>query len=342
MPADLEALTDSIFSQVNDLHAQLFTKPWEKHSRIVFVKVLKSSVAGLKELKDKVTQLDKAVVFHSTEVMPKIDVDTFLRLFDSSLRILEKNLFMETTKKTPGLQLNPLMDEIEVPELYSSLEQRVMELLLKTRYFVEHYHVKLKSENVTPINKKRHADNLSILLDDKAKELDKLRSRYQELQSQVATSRIAELKDVDLEHDLHKIRENIAGTQTILTEKLSHHNRALEDSFNAFNRFKKDLNDINQFYSEFLGKTNDLVLLLKKERDYARRIVLQSEFELTQLKNTYSRKLLDLEKDKSSYRQDLTQDFNSKLRKVERELKETKDNLEHFKRLNSAQKIVRQ
>ena len=78
-------------------------------------------------------------------------------------------------------------------------------------------------------------------------------------------------------------------------------------------------------------KTSELIAMLKKERDYAKKIVLDIEHETLQLRSTYSKELLNLEEEKARAKNDAYDKFREKSVRQDAELNEKKELIGHMR-----------
>ena len=93
------------------------------------------------------------------------------------------------------------------------------------------------------------------------------------------------------------------------------------------------LEELQRYFDEFCEKSAELTLLLKKERDFAKKLVLDMEAEVLELRNTYSKELLNLEEAKLKARKDAERELMQRIRKLEDELLAKEELLKHFRDL---------
>jgi hypothetical protein len=204
-------------------------------------------------------------------------------------------------------------------EQYSSLEQRVQTQLLKTRYLVERLQLLAKKSDLTPIQEKSTARNLLDLLKAKENEIESLKEKYGNARKQALTG-ITELADsATIEDEMNALARKMEVQQNDLEKAYFGNEKGLETMQAANILLRKEVREMQQVFVNYLAKTLELVTLLKKERDYAQKIFMETEHETMQLRSSYSKELLGLQEQKVSLKKEAEEKFVARMRKTENE-----------------------
>ncbi|MDO8538703.1 MAG: hypothetical protein Q7S21_07540 [archaeon] len=326
----VELLVRELSDKLNEFHEFAQGNEWKNLSRAGFVAVLNESIDRTEDLHKLLMQIDVKMQKFPSINKPKLD-DT-LKHYRQTLSVLQNNLFMEQEKKENKDFL--LNNQIELPELYSSLQNKVLELLVKTRFAAEKLHFHSKTEQLTPLHERETMQKLIQLLKTKEDEIEQLKTKFDSIKHQEILARMGEKTSHDLEQDLQETARKLEVHSQGLKKELLIHRKQLDfvNDSHAVLHQKSQL--VDELTSSFLNKSMDLITALKKERDYEKQLVLEIENETLKIRSMYSKELLNLETHKVSAKTDAMEAVQEKLRKFEEEIKE-KDKL-----LNQFDKII--
>ncbi len=326
-------LCDRLGSAVDALQERMHAKRWSEFSRKSFLYNLRNTTAGLGDIAALLDEMHNEFRLESAEGAP--DVESHLSEVRALLALLERNRTMEEDKQDALRGVDDFYEEqFRTPELYSSLEQKVLSTILKTRYLAER--VQVYSRRNAGIGATAHAAQRNILrvLEEKETELQDLRSKYEQARVDAlfgkhgaeAAGGVAEL-----EHELSHIARKMEAENAVLNESLSLYRSQVEQLQANYAMMEDRVRGIEELSIRHMGKALELVTLLKKERDYAKKLLLEVQNETADFRSEYSRSLLALEDEKQEARQQAMEQFGKKLQKLERELAERNKMLEHFR-----------
>lgn len=315
---------------INSLQAEISRQPWGRVSKIVFTNTLEKSVSGLDELKDvfskKVEELEK------DPKKDKPDLRPFVQELEETLDILGKNLSFEKDKTGRAKTVNEL-EENETPELYADLEQKVLGILLKARYSLERLSIFLRRQGVTPLTENSTANQVMQILGRKEDELQDLRGKYEDIRKRSYMGYLEEETVADLEHELGDLGRRMALTGDELSRSIAFHKSQIEYIENSYNELKQKLESLEEIFTAYTEKSEDLIKNLKKERDYSKRIVLDVEHETLQLRNTYTSELLGMQQGKIAAKKEAEIKFLGEIKNLRKQLAEQTDLERHFRKL---------
>ena len=315
---------------INSLQAEISRQPWGRVSKIVFTNTLEKSVSGLDELKDvfskKVEELEK------DPKKDKPDLRPFVQELEETLDILGKNLSFEKDKTGRAKTVNEL-EENETPELYADLEQKVLGILLKARYSLERLSIFLRRQGVTPLTENSTANQVMQILGRKEDELQDLRGKYEDIRKRSYMGYLEEETVADLEHELGDLGRRMALTGDELSRSIAFHKSQIEYIENSYNELKQKLESLEEIFTAYTEKSEDLIKNLKKERDYSKRIVLDVEHETLQLRNTYTSELLGMQQGKIAAKKEAEIKFLGEIKKLRKLFAEQTDLERHFRKL---------
>jgi hypothetical protein len=327
---DAERLVSEIAERINGLQGGISRQPWRNASRGAFARALEDGVSELKELeglfKDAARQIEKDPKEGSPDLKP------FLKELGKVLDVLEKNLGFEKGKKSRAGTVSDL-DREEIPDLYADLEQQILGILLKARYSLERATIFFRKQGLTPLTGKGTARQVMQVLDRKEDELQALREKYEDIRKKSYLGYVEEESVADTEHDLGELSRRMALSADELSKSISFHRSQIEYIENSYAELKQKLDTLEEIFFAYSEKSSELIKNLKKERDYAKRIVLDVEHETLQLRNTYSRELLSLQESKLAFKAEAEKNFLKKVKELQKKLGEQEDLTKHFRKI---------
>lgn len=325
----VELLIEELSSKLNELQEFSQNNEWKNLSRQGFVSVLNESIDKVQDLHRVLMQIDAKLEKTPSVNKPKLD-DT-LKHYRKTLSVLQNNLFMEQDKKENKDFL--LNNQIELPEMYSGLQHKILELMVKTRFAAEKLHFHSKTEQATPLHEREMTQKLIQLLKAKETEIEELRAKFDSIKHQEILARMGEKSSHDLEQQLNETARKLETHSQGLKKELLTHRKQLDfvNDSHAVLHQKSQL--VDELTSSFLRQSMELITSLKKEKDYEKQLVLEIENETLKLRSMYSKELLNLETHKLSAKNDAMDSVSDKLRKFEQELKEKDKLLDQFDKI---------
>ncbi len=248
-------------------------------------------------------------------------------------KYLEKQSELEEkkSKKLTEHYLKEVLTENQ-KELYSSIENKVLNELLKLRYLSERINLHLKRRN-TPLKFESTGKQILLLLEQKEKELQELQEKYNELKLNKKTFMIQEKNTGDIEKELNELIITTEKKTSELKEKTIENLKKINEIKTSLEIIEKQTNTLDELNSRMHLKAMELITELKKERDYSRKITIETEHETMKLRNTYSNQLLELEKEKFNAKKEAEKEFEKENKKLLKELKEKKELIKRLEKI---------
>ncbi len=328
--ADSEKIVGQISEKINDLQRSISQQPWRTASRIVFTNALEKSISEMQTLQglflETVEELEKDPKEGKPELRP------FMEELGKLVTILEKNLRFERKKKTRGKTVN-LLEQDETPELYADLEQRILGTLLKARYSLERMTIFMRRQGLTPLTGKGTAKQVMQILERKEDELQDLREKYEDVRKKSYLGYFEEETVADLEQDLGVLGRKMTLSADELSKSISFHRSQIEYIQNSYAELKQKLDTLEETFFAYSEKSEELIKDLKKERDYAKKVVLDVEHETLKLRNTYTSELLSMQESKLGAKQAADKKYLGEMKKLQKEVSSQRDLVKHFRKI---------
>lgn len=319
-----------ISERINELQKSISQHSWRNASRNVFVNALEKSVTELAELQELFSETEEHLNKDPKEGRP--DLKPFLKEIEKLLDVLEKNLRFEKQRKNKPETVNELEKE-EIPDLYADLEQRVLGTLLKARYSLERLTIFLRKQGLTPITERTGTRQVMSILEKKENEIQELREKYEDVRKKSYLGYLEEETVADLEHEMQELSRKMTLSADELGKSISFHKSQIEYIENSYAELKQKLDSLEETFFAYSEKSEELIKDLKKERDYAKKVVLDVEHETLQLRNTYTNELLTMQESRLAARKEAEKNFHTELKKLEKQLAEQTDLTKHFKKI---------
>ncbi|MEK6942092.1 MAG: hypothetical protein AABW85_04520 [archaeon] len=320
--AELIVLSAKAMEAVDALQERLSAKQWGELSRTSFVYNTTQTINALEDLavlfEEMNTQLQKEGSGGTTELKQH------LTDIKSLITVLSRNKEMEETRlgkaKEKGIEL--IAENAVAPDQYSSLEQKVFSTALKTRYIIERINIQTKKQENSPFMGTKSTKNVLDILSEKENELQLLREKIDELRNTESIARLATDTPADFEREVNEYTRKLHTESRILAEAFGLNKKKLSELEYSYRQLEAKIGTFDQIQSNHLEKTIDLVTSLKKERDYAKKLVMDIEGETMALRNSYTQKLLGLEQQISRAKSEAFENYRKTISKQENELKD--------------------
>ncbi len=315
--AFLENTVKETIKLIEELHDLCSRVKWSELNREGFLFELERSTKKLNVIYSKLSEIDKSIKMLLEKNSP--DLSGFLVELSREITVLESNISMEKSKKFHSEMVNEI-EKKEVPELYSSLQQKILGLSLKTRYNIEKVNNFLAAKNMPFVKKGNTAKNLIELLQRKEDELGILRQRNVDLKRKSFFGTVEEKSIAEIEFDLHEkdktLKEAVTETSKALKTHLAQINY-VEGSFANLSERVKQIEDLHENYSK---KTLELIKEMKKERDYARVMALEIEQETLKIRSEYTKEILEIEDKKNTFKEKVSERYVKEIDYLKKEL----------------------
>jgi predicted nucleic acid-binding Zn-ribbon protein len=312
----VERIANEVLLKINDLNEFLSRINWKQLDRKTFMRSLSDSIEKVEELQNLLKKLMERI--EKSYSIDKPDLKPLIEEFNKTLTVLRRNLLMEESKK--DLDEPFLKTQIVVPELYSSISEKINNLLLRARYAMERVYLHAKEEKISPLTEKSTAKQIMQLLKAKEKELQELKEKYEDLKHHAFMAKVGEKDSAEVEKELNNIAKKFETELNFALHDLNNFNKKIEKLSESFLELKNKSSKLEEIFSKFSEKLSDLTVLLKKERDFAKKTLLDIEHETLRLRSAYSREILNLHESKLKAREEAVKEVNKKLMALEKEV----------------------
>ena len=329
---NLGRICEQIEKEVADLRGKATQKNWAGFTRRAFVYNLVNIIPGIEEL-EKLFESAKQEA-DATGESHKPDLEMHLREIKKLLEILERNKELEESRihKVTSQGRHELVDAITVPELYADLEQKTLSMLLKSNYLVER--IRVFERKREPVMKTKAAQrNILDLLEKREDELQSLKKKYDETRKKSFLGLVDKDMSIETENELNELARSIEGKTALLKKNFE----TMKETNQRFQRemleLSERISEVEEIDAQITGKTFELITMLKKERDYVKRVLMDIEQETLQLRNTYSKEILNLQEEKLSLKNSIEEKYEIRLKEMKNDMRGNNELLQHFKEM---------
>ena len=326
---EIRELCDKIDDEIADLRQKAGGKSWGDFSRRAFIYNLVNIIPGLEELDELFGDIKKKS--GETGEGDRIGVNDHLKEIGSFTAVLKRNKAMEESRmekmKLQGTE--HFADTITVPELYSDLEQKTLGILLKSNYMIER--IRIQDRKKSPeMNTRAAQRNVLDILEKKETELAELREKYNETRKNSFLGLVERDSSIEIEQELNELSRNL-GAKTALMKKNFETAKGVSEQYQQqLNELEDRIGNVEELEAQLTGKTFELITMLKKERDYVKKVLIEIEQDTIQLRNTYSKELLGLQEEKMSLKNSLDDKYEKQIRELKKDLKDKGELVKHF------------
>ncbi|MDD5162959.1 MAG: hypothetical protein PHD95_02010 [Candidatus ainarchaeum sp.] len=319
---------DECSKKTAELGSFVSNADWGSLDRIVLVNLLEKSISGLGEMHETILKIRGETEKHSLENAP--DCAELADDFEKTIAVLKRNLGLEQGKNSHAKEINVLHKDTN-PELYASLQHKVLSLALKTRHLNERLLIFARKRSASPLPEKSTGKQIMDLLEKKEDELQDLREKYSQIRRKSHMGLIEENTSVDLETDISALEKTIATNNSVFEQHISSMARQVEQMQGSFLAAKERFSGVKEILDRYSSKNTELLKILKKERDYSKKILLDVENETMQLRNSYTRELLNLQEAKLAAKKEAEEKLGKKIAFLQKELAEKNDLMKRFR-----------
>lgn len=324
----MENILDKLVFKANELHESLSSSEWKHYTRKSFVHAVNKAITRLEELLGIVEELHKRIEKEPSVDSP--DLSPLISSFNKTLAALRRNIALEEAKKEMPFDIK---EKTEVPELYAFVGEKIMSLLLKTRFAVERVHLHAIKERITPEQEKATAKNILSLLQTKEKELEELREKYEKLRQKSLAVNLGEKSVGETEKEFTSLAAKIEAESRMIENSFTEFRKKM-DSVNAeFNELRLKNKVLENLSNELSEKSSELTSMLKIERDNAKQMLMEIESESLSLRNMYSKGLLKLNESKIQAKKEIENELREKMSMEKDAIKEKSRLLEQFEKI---------
>lgn len=289
-----------------------------------------NALTELKAIQKQLSQLEKFLGFETIE--SEKDVKQKNSEMISFIKLLEKNRELEEKKASSKLNdFDFLPENKKYNENFSALQNQASTVLLQTSYVMEKVLLETKKESFVPLNEKSTSRNLLELLNTREGEIQELKKNYSNARRDSLIGIPAVEGIADLEEDLQQTNQKIAVHQHRLEESIKSHSQSTERMFQSAGQLRSETDALQQLLWNHFQKAQELVTRLKKERDFARQLALDTEMETQGLRSQYSHEIIGLQERIALAGSKNKKEFEKRLEILEKELEQKNSVLSHFR-----------
>jgi len=323
-------LLEKALDEMNALHLRLRDRNWAEFSQYSFANELEECIHSLRDISKRLSELDKKL---GKPLREELNFAPLLKDFEKLDGFLKRNLQMERKKESRIREVH-FREQAEKPELYAALQQKALSILVRTRFQLERTAIALKRERVEEKLEEGSAEkNLMKLLASKESELQDLREKFNEMKKKTFMGVIRDEVAADLEKDLLDLGRKMDSDKKEIEALWDHYRGKFQGLQQEFMDLRERLHLMSGTYEEYVDKVGELNALLKKERDYAKKTVLDMENDLLKMRNKYSLEMMGLEESKAAARKKAEEKLGKHARKLEKDLESRDKIIEHLKEM---------
>ena len=324
----LDERVDQIISEVNSLYDSISKENWSELNKTGFIFELERSTKKLKEMLGDFSDIDRELNALLEKNIP--DVSSFLEELGRSITVLESNLKMEKSAKWRENIINE-HEPGSMPELYSSMQEKVLAITLKARYSAERISSFVNAKKTHTSKKGSTAKSLLELLEKKEMELDELKTKHAEMRRRSFLGFIEEKNIAEIEREVNEIDKHLAMQVAEMKNALKIHLAQIEYLEGSFAQLREKAQNTEELQYTFSKKSLDLLKEMKKERDYAKKVALDVEQETMKMRGDYTRQLLGLEDAKQDMKQKIKERYDNEIRELKEENEKLKQKFKEKK-----------
>ena len=326
----LESKVETVILSINELHDAIARINWATLNRDGFVFELEQNTKRLKDIYLILDEINKETKLLLEKNTPTLD--SLLSELARELTVLESNIAMEKKKKLRQELVNEL-EATEVPDLYSSLQQKILSLALKSRYNIDRIRNFLAARKMPFVKKGSTAKHLLDALAVKEQEINELKQKSIELKRKSYFGNTTEKTIADIETELHEMDKKLNETVIETTKSLKTHFAQINYVEGSFISLKNKVEEIETTHSKFTAKALETIRELKKERDFAKTFALEMEHETHNKRNEFTTQILSMEEKKNAIEERLKEKYERELEHFKKQLEEKNTALKHTHKL---------
>ncbi|MCX6802303.1 MAG: hypothetical protein NT067_04290 [Candidatus Diapherotrites archaeon] len=319
---------DSATDRVSALQVRLRDVNWGGLSRMGFLKQAEQCLDMLTGIRKSMEDLH-----YYLKENEELEFEFIISEFKKLEGVLEKNIELEDRKESSGIKEIQLQMKEEHPELFASLQQSLLSHLMKARFLLERVSLHLQKAMPSEEEKGKAAEKneLVSLLEQKERELQELHLRFDSVRKHAVLGFAHEESAAELEHELQKAGNAFERERASFGMLLGNFKSTVSGLQMSFLELADKMEEIEKLYSDFSEKSSELTMLLKKDRDFAKKTLLDVENEVLQLRATYSREIMRFEEGKAAARESAVADTKKSIERLQNELEEKEELIMQFR-----------
>lgn len=291
--------------------------PWQNANRAQLVERLKQWQTHTRQAKELITllQLEQLKIPGLKDLHFK-EAETHLR---KNQEVLERNLAFEKDKTNRRIDLT---EKVTTPALGADLEGRMHKQWLALQRLQEHAHITLRKALDSPTSAKKIEGDLFALIRTKEEEIQKIKEERDHLKREKYFGPTEKYSLTEMENELQELLQQFAIEKYGVFDHLEQGKKKLEEYNVHHLHLENKTKKLEHMVHELTKKHISILTLLKKERDFARKLALDLETETASLRALYSKELLTLEEKKHALKQEAEEKHAHKIVFLEGKVKE--------------------
>ncbi|MCX6800659.1 MAG: hypothetical protein NTZ73_00530 [Candidatus Diapherotrites archaeon] len=315
----LDEKVEELVKAIDALHESIAHENWKETNRQGFVFGLETYTKKLKELYYEFADIDRELKGLLEKNVP--DVSQFLSELRREITVFDSNLKMEKSTKFRENLINET-EPMEVPDLYSSLQHKIMTLTLKARYSAERMRTFLHMRKTHYSKKGAAAKNLLELLNEREAEIADLKQKHHELKRKSFLGFVQEKNIAETESEFAKMDKDLNAAVLEVNNSLKIHFSQMAYVEGSFAQLKEKVGMIEAKYENFSKKALEVIKELKKERDYAKTVALDVESETLKMRGEYTKRIISMEEDKQALKEKVAEKYSKEISRLKKDLDE--------------------
>jgi hypothetical protein len=324
----IDERTDILIHEINTLYETVSKEKWVELNKTGFIFELERNTKKLKELFKEFSDINRELGMLLEKNTP--DISDFIEFLGKQITVFEANLKMEKTTKWRENMINE-HEPTKIPDLYSSIQEKLLAIILKSRYSAEKISAFLNVKKTHFSKKGSTAKNLLEILEKKETELEELKARHSELRRRSFLGFVEEKNIAEIEREVNEIDKQLATQVAEMKNALKIHLAQIEYLEGSFAQMREKAQTMEEIQYNFSKKSLDLIKEMKKERDYAKKIALDIEQETMKVRSEYTNQIIGMENTKHEMKEKIKEHYEKEIKELKEENEKLKKSLKEKK-----------
>ena len=324
-------LAEGLSERVTALQSELSGKTWSELSKDEFIYRISSCLKEMDAIHGILLAFEKSPVKKL-----EIDENAMKSLGEDSsaiIKTIKATLELEKHQKTGDFSsINPFMP-VTNRESQWHLQEKLLSFALKARYTIEKLNISFAKSFLPPIKKSEESRHLLGLLEDREQEIVSLKEELQGIKKKSFLGYLKETTSADIEAQLKRMAIDFERKKSDFERMKGGFEKKVSMLEGSFKELSQQLGAMEDNFLEYHDKNDKLVLMLKRERDLAKKTLLEAETELSELRNRYSMEILTLDQQKAMLEENIRKELSVKVKRAMEEAKRNHEAVEHFREL---------
>ncbi|MDO8428404.1 MAG: hypothetical protein Q7S92_04270, partial [Candidatus Diapherotrites archaeon] len=298
----MESTLTALKQKIGDFYTEVRTGQWTDYSPQTLVHELKQAKNHLNEIQTSLNSNQNPAEFSDLE-----------KEVHQMIELLSRNIELEEQK---GMHDFSSINETEVQgnaEHVWDIQRKLIGLALKTKLKLSENTGIQTREDLKKMYGKQASNTLAELLNQREDELIHLQKEFHELNRKSYLGLIQEKSLADHEEDWTQTRVDLEKMKELLEHGFNEYGKQMMRLQKSFFELKREKNKLEHALDKFGEKNTELVQGLKKERDYSKKILIQSLPETMKLRKMYSKEIMKLEHAKIRIQKEQREKFGKAL-----------------------------